>query len=464
MPTCDHSALCCEASSHATEAGYRRPKLLQRAKAASHADGNSYTDQPITSELASFPSPLVLPGDDLSLDPGYPAQSVRGWLHENDRNEVTPRKNVIYVAAPPGVQDSLDFVSTWANPEQDAARVTYPDVQSILNYLEAFYHGLPVRLLSPLKLSFTAWSTESAKSKVKSFTPRFIGLDTSLECFRIRTRSSADGVFKRQLNLDDLLDAAISILPDDAYALLMLVQHDLYENAEDVFTCGRAYGGSRVAVISTARYNPHLDRRQNVQRKHAWPASHCKAYIAGVCAADSSRTTKPSKRLKLQKSNSSKNASRLTPIDSRPSAIQAAVSAYSAVLSSNPTSSPAAVAALWLGRICRTASHELGHCFGIDHCVYYACVMQGSSSLAEDARQPLYLCPVDLAKLLHATGADLKVRYAALLEFCEERGEEAMFAAFEAWIRARMRELDEKTTGALQYDRDLGFYQKDKAV
>ena len=84
---------------------------------------------------------------------------------------------------------------------------------------------------------------------------------------------------------------------------------------------------------------------------------------------------------------------------------------------------------------------------GIDHCVYYACAMQSSASLAEDARQPLYLCPLDLAKLLHATGADAIDRYAALLAFCKEQGHSAMFTAFGAWLRAEIEELSKGKQG-----------------
>ncbi|KAK0723486.1 hypothetical protein B0T26DRAFT_750749 [Lasiosphaeria miniovina] len=57
---------------------------------------------------------------------------------------------------------------------------------------------------------------------------------------------------------------------------------------------------------------------------------------------------------------------------------------------------------LWLSRVARTAVHELGHCFCLDYCVYYACVMQGTTGLAEDTRQPPYLCPVCLKKLTRA--------------------------------------------------------------
>lgn len=455
MTSCHHAALCFQASSHAYEIGHPRANLQEHAAGNSQEKGTCCSAEKIKPCQTSFPSPLLLPGDELALDPDCPPQSVREWLHEENRNEVSPERHVIYVVGPPGVQVSVNFVSDWTNPQEEVEEVTCPDAHNVLQYLKAFYHGLPVRLLNSPKLSFTSWSAETAKrakSTAKSSSPRFIGLDTTAECIRIRTRPSGSGIFKRQLNLDDLLDATISILPDDAYALLLLVHHDLYENAEDLFTCGRAYGASRVAVISTARYNPGLDHRQNVEREHVWPASHCKAYVEAICAQEASPTKRPKKMSKVQKSSSTKRASRLSPLDSHPSAIQAAVSAFSAMPSSNPTFSRAALAALWLGRVCRTASHELGHCFGIDHCVDYACIMQGSASLAEDARQPLYLCPVDLAKVLHATGADMRERYAVLLAFCEDQRESAMLAAFAAWIQARMRESNEKMEGKLHRD------------
>jgi archaemetzincin len=64
--------------------------------------------------------------------------------------------------------------------------------------------------------------------------------------------------------------------------------------------------------------------------------------------------------------------------------------------------------------------------------------MQGSASIAEGDRQPPYLCPVDLAKILQATGADETERDTALLKFCESHKSISMFAAYAAWIKNRL--------------------------
>jgi archaemetzincin len=322
----------------------------------------------------------------------------------------------VYVVAPPRIGDGLAFLRDWAHPKKGRA---YPNVlpaqpTDILDYVAAFYRGLPVKLLTS-NIQFLPWDSDKASSKT---VPKYVGLAVSDECIRIRTRACPDKVYAHQLNLDDLLDAAISVLPEDAYALCMLVDHDLYEDDDDVFVCGRAYGGSRVAVVSSARYHPGLDKVHSVERDHAWPASHCQEYINGCCNAapvakrqrtTPSRTPTPSERLKVS------------------------VAAASAV--PDIDSSLDLLSALWLSRMCRTVSHELGHCFGIDHCVYYACSMQGSASLAEDARQPPYLCPVDLAKVLYATGTTAAERNRALVEYCNRAGNRGsqLFAALAAW-------------------------------
>ena len=177
-----------------------------------------------------------------------------------------------------------------------------------------------------------------------------------------------------------------------------------------------------------ARYNPCLDASQNVEREHAWPASHCEAYIQRCCEKSTKRKAKVSGKTAQQatmiREKLSSDATANTPL-------QAAVTAHKAITS-------AELPGLWLSRVCQTSSHELGHCFGVGHCVYYACAMQSTSSLAEDVRQPPYLCPIDLVKILRALGADEIERYEALLSFCAGHAHIPMFAAFDAWLKARL--------------------------
>ncbi|XP_062859182.1 archaemetzincin-2 isoform X2 [Trichomycterus rosablanca] len=62
-------------------------------------------------------------------------------------------------------------------------------------------------------------------------------------------------------------------------------------------------------------------------------------------------------------------------------------------------------------RSCKTLTHEIGHIFGIKHCQWLQCVMQGSNHLEESDRRPPDLCPICLRKLQSAIGFKLADRY-----------------------------------------------------
>lgn len=70
--------------------------------------------------------------------------------------------------------------------------------------------------------------------------------------------------------------------------------------------------------------------------------------------------------------------------------------------------------ALALRRGLVVLSHEVGHMFGISHCVHYRCVMNGFNHLAELDRTPMHLCRVCLRKLHATTGLDPARRYVDL--------------------------------------------------
>jgi len=52
--------------------------------------------------------------------------------------------------------------------------------------------------------------------------------------------------------------------------------------------------------------------------------------------------------------------------------------------------------------------HEIGHMFGIEHCIYFDCCMNGANHIAESDAQPIHLCPVYVHKLEYVIGFDIE--------------------------------------------------------
>lgn len=97
----------------------------------------------------------------------------------------------------------------------------------------------------------------------------------------------------------------------------------------------------------------------------------------------------------------------------------------------------AAARTLVLLRAMKVMVHELGHMFGIYHCTFHACAMNGSNHLQESDRSPLHLCPIELRKLHHTIGFDPVARYRSLAAFYDVHG----FADEAAWIRGRIAKI-----------------------
>ena len=301
---CAHKNLTFTPSSNAQIVGYKQPTPSQRkadstfpviipkVRLDSTSSRNQDQDQDEVSS-PTFPAPLVLPGDELSWDPTYLVQPLRSWYNANYRNKVTAARKSIYLVRPPGLGAGLEGVKGWAEPKVkvkgksgQGGRVkwTGKETGDILGYLGAFYHGMEVKMLDVEGgLNFTADVEEEEEEKPQKMKRKvgrirnakekksptiWLNTHTSKGLIGIRTRTTPKGAFPHQLNLSDLLEAAMEILPEDAYALLTLVEHDMFEDEEDDFACGRAYGGNRVAIVSVARYDPILDVEQRVERGH----------------------------------------------------------------------------------------------------------------------------------------------------------------------------------------------------
>lgn len=78
------------------------------------------------------------------------------------------------------------------------------------------------------------------------------------------------------------------------------------------------------------------------------------------------------------------------------------------------------ITSILLLRSCKTLTHEIGHIFGLRHCQWLTCLMQGSNHLEEADRRPLNLCPICLRKLQCAIGFNIAERYKALVKWIDD--------------------------------------------
>ena len=86
-------------------------------------------------------------------------------------------------------------------------------------------------------------------------------------------------------------------------------------------------------------------------------------------------------------------------------------------------------------------THEICHMFGIKHCIYYLCALNGSMHAEEAASRPAHLCPVCLLKLHRCLHFEIGQRYSLLAEACERVPAEC-FAKERDWYRARIQAIE----------------------
>ncbi|CAF4076527.1 unnamed protein product [Rotaria sordida] len=174
--------------------------------------------------------------------------------------------------------------------------------------------------------------------------------------FKLRTRFH-EKTKHSQICVTGILNLLQKIVPNDARCLIALTMYDLYGDETDLFIAGFARGNFRVATFSLYRYDPYLTFNE-----FDWFSCKLKD---------------PSK-------------SKIQISDRRN---------------------------LLLLRTCRLLTHEICHLFGIAHCIFYSCLLNGSGDLEEDFSQPLLECPIDLRKLYTLINFNIHKRYEELLEF-----------------------------------------------
>jgi len=95
--------------------------------------------------------------------------------------------------------------------------------------------------------------------------------------------------------------------------------------------------------------------------------------------------------------------------------------------------------ALFIKRCLKTMFHETSHMFGIEHCCYFSCPMNGSNNLEESDSRPIFLCPMDLHKLQYRIGFNVIERYNSLEVFFKKY--EILFPEELDWIQRRLEKI-----------------------
>lgn len=198
----------------------------------------------------------------------------------------------------------------------------------------------------------------------------------------LTTRINSYSRQKQILSLD-VLEAMRKRLPPDAFCVLAVTMTDLYPDPKWNFVFGQASLRERTGVFSFARYHPAF---------------------YGEESADNQKETSGEKQERAERQT----------------------------------------AKLVLERSCKVLVHETGHMFGIKHCIYYQCIMNGSNHLEESDSKPWHLCPVCLRKLSSSTGFSLALRYEKLAGWHRTHG----FEKEERWCRDRARQIRTATKKA----------------
>jgi archaemetzincin len=94
-------------------------------------------------------------------------------------------------------------------------------------------------------------------------------------------------------------------------------------------------------------------------------------------------------------------------------------------------------------RTVKTATHETGHMFSMEHCIAYQCNLCGCNNRAESDRRPLPCCPECAAKICDATGADAIERYDKLAAFTKTHGLDGAHRLYARYAQT-LREAREK--------------------
>ncbi|XP_042112447.1 archaemetzincin-2 isoform X1 [Ovis aries] len=246
-------------------------------------------------------------------------------------------------------------------------------------YCEAFFYGLTVKLLEPIPVSATRCS------------------------FRVN-----DSTRNLQIHAGQILTFLKKKKPEDAFCVVGITMIDLYPRDSWNFVFGQASLTEGVGIFSFARYGTDFH------------SSHFKGKVKKLERKSSSDySVFDDYYLPEATSVLLLRSYRAPPLPGCPGIWGKGRRTEFQRVSPPPSRTAVSTRASLPPRAYWTLTHEIGHIFGLRHCQWLACLMQGSNHLEEADRRPLDLCPICLRKLQSAVGFRLRDRCKALVKWID---------------------------------------------
>ena len=106
-------------------------------------------------------------------------------------------------------------------------------------------------------------------------------------------------------------------------------------------------------------------------------------------------------------------------------------------------------------------THEISHMFGIHHCIYFSCLINGCNHQEESDSHSLFLCPVCVRKLKNAIDFDLTKRYGEMLRVLRSVDEQFPLQCKEGETASAAAEDDLIAEAVVWLDKTIAFITND---